>query len=135
MRKEDLLVGFSNMLGVTPVIKPKATPKKPQKLSQREEFLKIFQKYETVLIKSLTLTNQYEIDLGCYEEPFYDIIDDLMKLNWPEGYDVISYFLYHRVDGEGNATLYVGDDGVGVSFKNPEELYDYLHLKFPKKFK
>lgn len=133
MNRDDLQIGFDQMLGITTVIKKRKQPKKSNK---KELFLSIFKKYEDMLIKSTNLQMQYDIDLTAYEDPFYSIIDDLILLGFGEEiYKVVSFYLYKRVNQDGTFNSFFDSNGGKVNLSTYNDLFIYLNLKFPETFK
>ena len=119
LKKEDIKIGFDKMLGANTIIKRKLKSLQNQK---KEAFISIIRKYDEALTKSVMLQSSFKIDLTDYEDPYYNIIDELILLSWgPDIYSLIEFYFYKRI----------GDDGVENFIEN-EETGEEIYIRTPE---
>jgi hypothetical protein len=76
---------------------------------QRDLFFKIILSLEKLNMRSNMLNIDLDIDLTKYDEVFYDAIDKLLLLKYgKEISEIIFFYVYDRIDPEGNIT-YLSD--------------------------
>jgi hypothetical protein len=66
-------------------------------------FIRLVTELDTCWIRTSFLHSQLKVDFWNYEEHFYHIIEDLIYLHFDEWKaDLILWFVYDRIDAEGN---------------------------------
>jgi hypothetical protein len=129
MRKEDLKRGFDKMLGANTVIRRK---KKNIQNQKKEAFISIINKYDEALTKSVMLQSSYKIDLTDYEDPYYNIIDELILLSWgPDIYSLIEFYFYGRIGDDGIENFIEDEEGNEIYIRTPTELYILIEKLYP----
>jgi hypothetical protein len=129
MKKEDLKIGFDKMLGSNTIIKRKQKSIQNQK---KDAFISIINKYDDALTRSVTLHSLYKIDLTDYEDPYYNIIDELMLLSWgPDIYSLIEFYFYKRIGDDGIENFIEDENGTEIYIRTPEELYILIERLYP----
>lgn len=112
-----------------------------KKNSKSEEkkvlFLTFLNHVENALVKSQLLHEDFKIDMGKYEETFYEIVDSVILLAWgQEVYEIIYWYLYDRKTPDGEETYLIDNrTEEKVYIRNVEELYELLITTNPKIFK
>lgn len=112
-----------------------------KKNSKSEEkkvlFLTFLNHVENALVKSQLLHEDFKIDMGKYEETFYEIVDSVILLAWgQEVYEIIYWYLYDRKTPDGEETYLIDNrTEEKVYIRNAEELYELLITTNPKIFK
>lgn len=129
MNKDDLKFGFDKMLGANTVIQRK---KKNLAHQKKEAFISIIKKYDDALLKGLMLHSQFNIDLSEFEEPFYNIIDEIILLSWgPDVYSLIEFYFYKRVGEDGIENFIEDENGNEIYIRTPEDLYLLIERLYP----
>lgn len=129
MKKEDLKQGFDKMLGVNTIIKRKQKNIQNQK---KEAFISIINKYDEALTRSVMLQSSYKIDLTDYEDPYYNIIDELILLSWgPDIYSLIEFYFYKRIGEDGIENFIEDEEGNEIYIRTPIELYILIEKLYP----
>ena len=112
--------------------------KKNSKSEEKKElFLTFLNQVENALVKSQLLHEDFKIDMGKYEETFYEIVDSVILLAWgQEVYEIIYWYLYDRKTPDGEETYLIDNrTEEKVYIRNAEELYELLITTNPKIFK
>jgi len=129
LKKEDLKTGFDKMLGVNTIIKRKQKSLQNQK---KDAFISIINKYDEALTRSVILQSSFKIDLTDYEDPYYNIIDDLILLSWgPDIYSLIEFFFYGRIGEDGIENFIEDENGNEIYIRTPEDLYLLIEKLYP----
>jgi hypothetical protein len=129
LNKEDLKFGFDKMLGANTIIKRKIKSIQNQK---KDAFISIINKYDEALTRSVTLNSLYKIDLTDYEDPYYNIIDDLILLSWgPDIYSLIEFYFYKRIGEDGEENFIEDENGKQIYVRTPEDLYILIERLYP----
>ena len=70
---------------------------------ERQTFIRLVTELDNCWIRTSFLHSQLQVDFWNYEEHFYHIIEDLIYLHFDEWKaDLILWFVYDRIDAEGN---------------------------------
>jgi hypothetical protein len=70
---------------------------------EKQIFIKLVTELDNCWIRTSFLHTQLQVDFWNYEEHFYHIIEDLIYLHFEEWKaDLILWFVYDRIDSEGN---------------------------------
>jgi hypothetical protein len=129
LKKEDLKIGFDKMLGANTQIIRKQKSLENQK---KEAFISIINKYDQALTRSVILHSDFKIDLSDYEDPYYNIIDELILLSWgPDIYSLIEFFFYKRIGEDGIENFIEDENGNEIYIRNPEDLYLLINKLYP----
>lgn len=129
LKKEDLKTGFDAMLSANTIIRRK---KKNEKYQKKQAFISLIKKYDEALTRSMVLQAQFRIDLGDYEDPFYQIFDELIQLSWgPDVYQLIEFYFYGRVGDDGIENFIEDADGNEVYIRTPEDLFETIEKFYP----
>jgi len=88
---------------------------------------------DEAIVRSNIAYSDLEIDTAKYDEKFYSIIDYLLLMSYgPECYDLISFYLWERMDEDGNSLALVDTFGNHIEFKSPYDLWDLMIKINPK---
>jgi hypothetical protein len=103
--------------------------KKTQADATRELFNKIIINLEQANTRSFLLSGDFQLDLTKYDEVFYEAIDDLITLHFgKEASELIFFYLYDRIDPEGNIQALVDNKGNEILLQNPDDLWMLLQV-------
>jgi len=94
---------------------------------QRDLFFKIILSLEKLNMRSNMLNIDLDIDLTKYDEVFYDTIDDLLLLHFGKNIaEIVFFYVYDRIDQDGNI-IYVNDsNGNPVILDNVNDLWNLI---------
>lgn len=127
--KQNIQFGFDKMFGINTSIQRK---KKSIQLQKKEAFTSIIKKYDEALTKSTILQVQFRLDMGDYEDAYYNIIDELILLSWgPDIYSLIEFYFYKRIGEDGVENFIEDEDGNEIYIRTPEELFMLIEKLYP----
>ena len=94
---------------------------------QRDLFFKIVLSLEKLNMRSNVLNVDLDIDLTKYDEVIYDTIDDLLLLHFGKNIaEIIFFYVYDRIDQEGNITYLNDSNGNPVILDNVNDLWNLI---------
>jgi hypothetical protein len=98
---------------------------------EKQVFIKLVTELDNCWIRTSFLHSQLQVDFWNYEEHFYHIIEDLIYLHFDEWKaDLILWFVYDRIDAEGNILdLEITPEGKPAKkykLKTPEDLWKII---------
>lgn len=112
------------LLNVTTVVKRK---RKNEQEKKREMFVQIINSLEECVVRSSIMYSDFSVDLSAYDEKFLSIIDLLIYSRFgQEGYQLISWYVYERVNPDGSSNYLLDENGNEVEVSDPYSLYDIL---------
>ena len=117
---------LETMIGTDLSLKRK---KKSEHDFNRELFEKIIIALERANIRTSLVGVEFEIDLSKYDETFYEVIDNLMVMQFgKQAAEVIFFYVYERMNPDGtiNELRDVNDNPIILS--NPAELWDLINV-------
>jgi hypothetical protein len=103
--------------------------KKSEDDNQREKFEKIIRTLEEIEVRGIILGSDLQLDFRSYDEKFYIIIDALLELNFgKEGYELISFYLYERINPDGSVNELMDENDNIVPLNTPADLWELLKV-------
>jgi len=100
---------------------------------KRESFVKIINTIEEAIVRSNIMYTDLEMDMAKYDERFYSVIDYLLLISYGlECYDLISFYLWERIDENGQALSLVDTQGNEINMQSPYDLWDMMIKINPK---
>ena len=94
---------------------------------QRDLFFKIILNLEKLNIRSNVLGTDLDIDLTKYDEVFYSTIDDLLLLHFGKDIaEIVFFYVYDRIDHEGNILHLSDSNGNPVILENINDLWHLI---------
>ena len=94
---------------------------------QRDLFFKIVLSLEKLNMRSNVLNIDLDIDLTKYDEVFYNTIDDLLLLHFGKTIaEIVFFYVYDRIDQEGNITYLNDSNGNPVILDNVNDLWNLI---------
>lgn len=94
---------------------------------QRDLFFKIILSLEKLNMRSNVLNIDLDIDLTKYDEVFYDTIDDLLLLHFGKTIaEIVFFYVYDRIDQEGNIIYLKDSNGNPVILDNVNDLWHLI---------
>ena len=132
MREEDKLPeevegikqSLQDILNVDFKVKRK---KKTELDIQKDLFFKIIISLEKLNMRSNVLTVDLDIDLTKYDETFYDVLDNLLILHFGKNIaEIIFFYVYDRIDQEGNIASLRDSKGNSIVLENVHDLWNLI---------
>jgi hypothetical protein len=117
---------LETMIGTDLSLKRK---KKNEHDLNREVFEKIIIALERANIRTALAGTEFEIDLSKYDETFYEVIDNLMLMQFgKQAAEVIFFYVYERMnpDGSINELRDVNDNPIVLN--SPSDLWDLINV-------
>ena len=103
--------------------------KKSEDDNQREKFEKIIRTLEEIEVRGIILGSDLQLDFRSYDEKFYIIIDYLLELHFgKEGYELISFYLYERINPDGSVNELMDENDNIVPLNTPADLWELLKI-------
>ena len=94
---------------------------------QRDLFFKIILSLEKLNMCSNVLNIDLDIDLTKYDEVFYDSIDDLLLLHFRKDIaEIVFFYVYDRIDQDGNIIYLKDSNGNPVILDNVNDLWHLI---------
>ena len=94
---------------------------------QRDLFFKIVLSLEKLNMRSNVLNIDLDIDLTKYDEVFYNTIDDLLLLHFGKTIaEIVFFYVYDRINQEGNITYLNDSNGNPVILDNVNDLWNLI---------
>ena len=94
---------------------------------QRDLFFKIVLSLEKLNMRSNVLNIDLDIDLTKYDEVFYNTIDDLLLLHFGKTIaEIVFFYVYDRIDQEGNITYLNDSNDNPVILDNVNDLWNLI---------
>jgi hypothetical protein len=126
----EIQQAINDILNVKSYVRRK---KKSQSEKRRELFISIINSVEQIVVRQNMMYLDLQLDFAKYDEPFLDTIDALIILYFgKEGADLISWYLWERLNPDGTANPVLDEDGNEVYISTPAELWTVLVAINPK---
>jgi|TARA_R100000027_G_C2239870_1_gene91657 hypothetical protein len=98
-----------------------------KELMNRNLFIRIIKDLQNIEVRRDLMQDEMGIDMTAYEESFFQVIENLMKLHFnKEQLGLIQTYLYTLLpdkDWDGQITLKRGSKEVDLPFRNPSDVY------------
>jgi hypothetical protein len=129
---KNIQSAVNSVLNVQSFVKKKADPKRsPEK--KRDSFVRIITLLESAIVRSNIMFSDIEIDTAKYDERFYEVIDYLLLSNYGQPcYELISFYLWERMDENGQSLSLIDSQGNEINMKSPYDLWDLMVKINPK---
>ncbi len=112
------------------IIGTKSTLKRRKKNAddvQREIFINTIPLIEHISLRGSMLHGDYGIDIVKFEDPYFQIIDSLIYLNFgEEASELIMFYIYDRKNIDGTINDLVDKDGNIVTLNNAGDLWELI---------
>ena len=107
-----------------------------QEFMNRTLFVRIIKQLQKIEVRRDLMQDEMGIDMTAYEEDFFQVIENLMKLHFSkEQLGLIQTYLYQLLpdkEWDGKITLTKGNKQVDLPFKDPNDVYKVI-VSFDKK--
>lgn len=120
----EIQTAINQILNVKSLIRRK---KKTQVEKKKELFISIVNSIEQIINRQNLMYAELNLDLSNYDETFLDTIDALIVLHFgKEGAEIISYYLWDRLNPDGTVTPLLDTEGSEIHLENAQDLWNLL---------
>jgi hypothetical protein len=117
---------LETMIGTDLSLKRK---KKNEHDLNKEVFEKIIIALERANIRTALAGTEFEIDLSKYDETFYEVIDNLMLMQFgKQAAEVIFFYVYERMNPDGSINELRDTNDTPIVLNNPTDLWDLINV-------
>ena len=117
---------LETMIGTDLSLKRK---KKSEHDLNRELFEKIIIALERANIRTALVGTEFDIDLSKYDETFYEVIDNLMVMQFgKQAAEVIFFYVYERMNPDGSINELRDANDNPIVLNSPAELWDLINV-------
>ena len=121
---EKLQQQVDQIIGIESTLKRR---KKTSEDTQREIFIKIIPLLEHIANRDVMLEADYGINTSKFNEPLFQIIDDLIYLHFgKEAGDVIMFYIYERTNPDGTVNDLLDVDDNIIPLNRIEDLWELV---------
>ena len=116
---------IDDILGAKSSLKEKLPAKKSQ---EQELFCEILQNLQFVNNRTMGMKHDYKINMMDYDDPFYNAIENLIKLNYTqEQRNIINWWLYDKFLPTGEVLILTDKETEEIiPSDTPEEIWDLV---------
>jgi hypothetical protein len=123
-------------LGVDAILNTKTIVRRRRRSAsdkKKELFAGLIHSLEEIRIRQSLMYADLSLDFSTYDEKFFAAIDILLHMNFGgKGADVIAFYLYDRLNGDGTVNPLVVNGKHEVILNNPYDLWSFLCQVNPK---
>ena len=117
---------LETMIGADLSLKRK---KKSEHDLNRDMFEKIIIALERANIRTALVGTEFEIDLSKYDETFYEVIDNLIMMQFgKQAAEVIFFYVYERMNPDGSINELRDANDNPVILNNPTDLWELVNF-------
>jgi hypothetical protein len=117
---------LETMIGTDLSLKRK---KKSEHDLNRELFEKIIIALERANIRTALVGAEFDIDLSKYDETFYEVIDNLMLMQFgKQAAEVIFFYVYERMNPDGSINELRDVNDTPIVLNSPSDLWDLINV-------
>jgi hypothetical protein len=117
---------LETMIGTDLSLKRK---KKSEHDLNRELFEKIIIALERANIRTALVGTEFDIDLSKYDETFYEVIDNLMLMQFgKQAAEVIFFYVYERMNPDGSINELRDLNDIPIILNSPTDLWDLINV-------
>jgi len=115
---------------VDALLKINSTVKRKKKAyidKQKDLFTSIIFALQAAQTRTILTQTELKLDFSTYDEMYLQIIDSLILLHFgKEGYELISWYLYEKINPDGSFNELFSEDGELVPSTTPEDIWNVL---------
>jgi hypothetical protein len=117
---------LETMIGTDLSLKRK---KKSEYDLNKELFEKIIIALERANIRTALVGTEFNVDLSKYDETFYEVIDNLMLMQFgKQAAEVIFFYVYERMNPDGSINELRDTNDTPIVLNNPTDLWDLINV-------
>ena len=117
---------LETMIGTDLSLKRK---KKNEQDLNKELFETIIIALERANVRTALVGTEFQIDLSKYDETFYEVIDNLLVMQFgKEAAEVIFFYVYERMNPDGSINELRDINDNPIILNNPSDLWDLINV-------
>jgi hypothetical protein len=121
---DDIKKAVDQLLKITSTVKRK---KKAYIDKQKDLFISILMALQASQTRTVLTQTELKLDFSTYDEMYLQIIDSLVLLHFgKEGFELISWYLYEKINPDGSFNEIQNDEGEIVPSDTPEDIWNVL---------
>lgn len=121
---DDIKKAVDQLLKINSTVKRK---KKAYIDKQKDLFIGILMAIQATQTRTILTQTELKLDFSSYDEMYLQIIDSLILLHFgKEGYELISWYLYEKINPDGSFNDLQNDNGEIVPSDTPEDIWNIL---------
>lgn len=121
---KQIQLGVDSILGTKTLIRRK---KKSNSDKKRELFYNLMNSIEELNVRQNLMYADLNLDFSNYDEKFFTVIDAILFMHFgKECMEVISFYLYERVNADGTLNAILDEEDQEIILNNPYELWNLL---------
>lgn len=121
---DDIKKAVDQLLKITSTVKRK---KKAYIDKQKDLFISIIIALQAAQTRTILTQTELRLDFSTYDEMYLQIIDSLILLHFgKEGFELISWYLYEKINPDGTFSEIQDADGNVVPSDTPEDIWNIL---------
>lgn len=121
---KQIQLGVDSILGTKTLIRRK---RKSNSDKKREAFYNLINSIDELNVRQNLMYADLNLDFSNYDEKFFTVIDTLLFMNFgKECMEVISFYLYERVNADGTLNAILDEEDQEIILNNPYELWNLL---------
>lgn len=123
-------MGVDSILNAKTIIRRRRRSASDKK---KELFVALINSLEEIRVRQALMYAELGLDFSTYDEKFFTAIDILLHMSFGgKGADVLAFYLYDRVNGDGSINPLIVNGQQEVILNNPYELWNFLCQVNPK---
>lgn len=121
---KQIQLGVDAILGTKTLIRRK---RKSNSDKKREMFYNLMNSIEELNVRQNLMYADLNLDFSNYDEKFFTVIDALLFMHFGKDcMEVISFYLYERVNADGTLNAILDEEDQEIILNNPYELWNLL---------
>ena len=121
---DDIKKAVDQLLKINSTVKRK---KKAYIDKQKDLFTSIILALQAAQTRTILTQTELKLDFSSYDEMYLQIIDSLILLHFgKEGYELISWYLYEKINPDGSFNELFNEDRELVPSTTPEDIWNVL---------
>ena len=121
---DDIKKAVDQLLKINSTVKRK---KKAYIDKQKDLFISIIIALQAAQTRTILTQTELRLDFSTYDEMYLQIIDSLILLHFgKEGFELISWYLYEKINPDGTFSEIQDADGNVVPSDTPEDIWNIL---------
>lgn len=121
---DDIKKAVDQLLKINSTVKRK---RKAYLDKQKDLFISILMALQATQTRTVLTQTELNLDFSSYDEMYLQIIDSLILLHFgKEGYELITFYLYEKINPDGSFNELFDDDGKIVPSTTPEDIWNIL---------
>ena len=121
---DDIKKAIDALLKINSTVKRK---KKAYIDKQKDLFTSIILALQAAQTRTILTQTELKLDFSSYDEMYLQIVDSLILLHFgKEGYELISWYLYEKINPDGSFNELFDDEGKIVPSTTPNDIWNIL---------